>query len=96
MKISRNEQETIIVFDVEVGKWHIDTTYPPHIRKYKEVIGKIEEETQDRLSGWLADDYSGSFSARKRRELTDEQRSELSERAKSRFGSKYKEQTSEK
>ncbi len=96
MKISRNEQETIVVFDVEVGKWHIDTTYPPHIRKYKEVIGEIEEETQDRLSGWLADDYSGSFSARKRRQLTNEQRSELSERAKSRFGSKSKEQTSEK
>lgn len=82
MAIPRNKQETIASFDVEVGKWHIDTTYPPHIRKYRSSMGKIEEETQDRLSGWLADDYSGSFTARKRRELTDEQRAEIAQRMK--------------
>ncbi|WP_273707768.1 hypothetical protein [Leuconostoc mesenteroides] len=30
MKLPRSEQETIVIFDVEVGKWHIDTTYPQH------------------------------------------------------------------
>lgn len=86
MTISRNEQETIAIFDVEQGRWHIDTTYPPHIRKYREVIGEIEEETDDRLAGWVSDDFTGSFSARKRRQLTDEQRQVMSERAKTLFG----------
>lgn len=38
MKLPRSEQETIVIFDVEVGKWHIDTTYPTHIRKYAELL----------------------------------------------------------
>lgn len=74
MKIPRSEQETIVIYDVEVGKWHIDTNYPPHIRKYTPAMGEIEEKTQDRLSGWISDDYSGSFMTRKRKTLTDEQR----------------------
>ena len=53
MALARNEQETIVIFDVEVGNWHIDTTYPPHIRKYAEQMGEIEEQTEDRLSGCL-------------------------------------------
>lgn len=57
MKISRSEQETIVIYDVEIGKWHIDTTYPPHVRKYTPAMGKIEEKTQDRLAGWISDEY---------------------------------------
>lgn len=83
MTVPRNEQETIVNFDVEVGKWHIDTTYPPHIRKYISSMGKIEEETQDRLSGWLADDYSGSFTARKKKKMTEEERKAIGDRLRS-------------
>lgn len=79
MKIPRTEQETIVIYDVEVGKWHIDTTYPPHIRKYTPAMGEIEEKTQDRLAGWISDDYSGSFMTRKRKTLTDEQRQRVRE-----------------
>lgn len=74
MKIPRSEQETIVIYDVEVGKWHIDTTYPPHIRKYTPAMGEIEEKTQDRLAGLISDEYSSSFMTRKRKTLTDEQR----------------------
>lgn len=74
MKIPRSEQETIVIYDVEIGKWHIDTTYPPHIRKYTPAMGEIEEKTQDRLAGLIGDEYSGSFMTRKRKTLTDEQR----------------------
>ena len=77
MKIPRSEQETIVIYDVEIGKWHIDTTYPPHVRKYTPAMGKIEEKTQDRLAGWISDEYSGSFMTRKRRTLTDEQRQKV-------------------
>lgn len=40
MKLSRSEQETIVIFDVEVGKWHIDTTYPPHVPKIYACYGR--------------------------------------------------------
>lgn len=80
MKIPRSEQETIVIFDVEVGKWHIDTTYPPHIRKYTAAMGEIEEKTEDRLAGWISDEFSGSFMTRKRKILTDEQRQHVGER----------------
>lgn len=79
MKIPRSEQETIVIYDVEVGKWHIDTTYLPHIRKYTPAMEGIEEKTQDRLAGWISDDYSGSFMTRKRKTLTDEQRQQVVE-----------------
>uniref|UniRef100_UPI0028AE2C97 hypothetical protein n=1 Tax=Leuconostoc falkenbergense TaxID=2766470 RepID=UPI0028AE2C97 len=79
MTIPRSEQETIVIYDVEIGKWHIDTTYPPHIRKYTPAMGEIEEKTQDRLAGWISDDYSGSFMTRKRKTLTDEERQKVRE-----------------
>lgn len=82
MKLPRSEQETIVIYDVEVGKWHIDTTYPTHIRKYAELLGEIEEKTEDRLAGWIDEQYSSSFSVKKRRKLTDEQRREYGERLK--------------
>lgn len=79
MKIPRSEQKTIVIYDVEVGKWHIDTTYPPHIRKYTPAMGEIEEKTQDRLAGSISHEFSGSFMIRKRKTLTDEQRQRVRE-----------------
>ncbi|MDN2450220.1 hypothetical protein [Leuconostoc sp. UCMA20149] len=84
MKIPRSEQETIVIYDVEVGKWHIDTTYPPHIRKYLPAMGKIDEKTQDRLAGWISDEFSGSFMTRRRKTLTDEQRQRVREQLRKR------------
>ncbi|UUE18564.1 hypothetical protein LQZ13_03815 [Leuconostoc mesenteroides] len=80
MALARSEQETIVIFDVEVGKWHIDTTYPPYIRKYSEQMGEIEEKTEDRLSGWVSDDYSSSFMVKKRRKLSEEDKKKLADR----------------
>lgn len=79
MKIPRSEQETIVIYDIEVGKWHIDTTYQPHIKKYTAAMGEIEEKMQDRLAGWISDEFSGSFMTRKRKTLTDEQRQRVRE-----------------
>jgi hypothetical protein len=79
MKLPRLEQETIVIFDVEVGKWHIDTTYPPHVRKYTSAVGEIEEKTEDRLAGWISDEFSGSFMVKKRKTLTKERRQQIGE-----------------
>lgn len=79
MKIPRSEQETIVIYDIEVGKWHIDTTYPPHIKKYTAAMGEIEEKMQDRLAGGISDEFSGPFMKRKRKTLTDEQRQRVRE-----------------
>lgn len=79
MKIPRSEQETIVIYDIEVGKWHIDTTYPPHIKKYTAAMGEIEEKMQDRLAGGISDEFSGPFMTRKRKTLTDEQRQRVRE-----------------
>ncbi|MBC9702881.1 hypothetical protein QMA60_04750 [Leuconostoc suionicum] len=79
MKLPRSEQETIVIFDVEVGKWHIDTTYPPHVRKYTPAMGEIEEKTEDRLAGWISAEFSGSFMVKKRKTLTKERRQQIGE-----------------
>lgn len=42
-------------------------------------MGEIEEKTQDRLAGWISDEFSGSFMTRKRKTLTDEQRQHVGE-----------------
>ncbi|MCI1689231.1 MAG: hypothetical protein LKI50_02450 [Leuconostoc mesenteroides] len=44
MKLPRSEQETIVIFDVEVGKWHIDTTYPTHIRNMQSYWEKLRKK----------------------------------------------------
>lgn len=33
MYYSREEQETLYLFDVINGDWRVSSTYPPHIRK---------------------------------------------------------------
>lgn len=86
MKHSVDEQETILIYDVQEKKWHIDTTYPPHIRKYQEFIGKIERLDEFRLAGWFGDGFSSSFSVRKKKVLTDEEKKVLRERMKRNLG----------
>lgn len=83
MAYSKAEQETILNFDVETGKWNLYTSYPPHIRKYRELVENPNETFDEigvaALSGTLT---SVNVSVRKKRVLTEAQRAELSERAK--------------
>lgn len=86
MAFPKAEQETILNFDVETGKWNLYTSYPPHIRKYRELVENPREVSDQTgvasLSGTLT---SVNVSVRKKRVLTEEQRAELSERAKRSF-----------
>jgi hypothetical protein len=83
MAYPQSEQETIVIYDVERRGWHIDTTYPPHVRKYREFVGEIEEDSDDRLAGWLSEDFSYSFTGRKKKVLTDEEKQQIANRFKS-------------
>ena len=79
----RSEQETVLTYNVEEGKWYIFTEYPPHIRKYYDLV-ENPMTTRDEygftsLKGTLT---SATVSVRKKRELTEEERAILSERAK--------------
>lgn len=42
----REEQETLYNYDVQVGKWRVSSTYPPHIRKLLE-YAQIMNKTTD-------------------------------------------------
>lgn len=81
--IPRSEQETIVSYDVEKKQWHIYTDYPPHVRKYAILLGKMSKN--DELPRQLDvlvdnDEFAASFSVRTKRKLTDEQRSKMAER----------------
>lgn len=85
MMTSRAEQETVIIYDVEKGKWHIYTNYPPHVRKYAIYRDKSENNriSDDELDVWVNNkQFSSSFSVRERRQLTEEQRKATAERLK--------------
>ena len=44
---SRIEQETLYRYDPITGYWHVDSTYPPHIRKlldYANITGREYDE----------------------------------------------------
>ncbi|MGR8824333.1 hypothetical protein [Leuconostoc mesenteroides] len=42
-------------------------------------MGEIEEKTEDRLEGWISDEFSGSFMVKKRKTLTKERRQQIGE-----------------
>lgn len=81
MAIPRTEQETIITFDVHEQKWHLYTSYPPHIRKYEELVENVthtlEENNVVAIEGHLLSDVSGTL--KKKRTLTEEQKERLAE-----------------
>lgn len=82
-KIPRNEQETIIIYDVALEQWEVYSNYPPHIRKYRDkVIPKREEFYSDNTEKMLDGVIEGSVSVRGKVKLSDEQRKEISERMK--------------
>ena len=80
-KIPRNEQETIITFDVDLNEWRFYSDYPPHIRKWRDkVIADREEHYQDGTEKMLDGVINGSVSVRGKKVLTDEQRKEFADR----------------
>ena len=82
-KIPRNEQETIIPYDVELDQWNLYSNYPVHIRKWRDkIIPKREEFYSDGTEKMLDGIINGSAAVYGRRTMTDEQRKELSERMK--------------
>lgn len=82
-KIPRTEQETIIIYDVELEQWEVYSNYPPHIRKYRDkVIPKREQFYSDGTEKMLDGIIEGSVSVRGKRKISDKQRKELSKRMK--------------
>ncbi len=81
MAIPRTEQETVITFDVQEQKWHLYTSYPPHIRKYQELVENVTEHREENnlvaIEGHLLSDVYGAL--KKKRTLTEEQKERLAE-----------------
>lgn len=81
--VPRSEQETIVSYDVERKQWHIYTDYPKHVRKYAILLGKIDknDELPLVLDEYVdSDEFTASFSIRKKRELSAEERQAMSDR----------------
>jgi hypothetical protein len=83
MSYSKEEQETVLVFDNSTGSWSVYSTFPKHIRKLMG-IGEMEirESEDDRpiaVQGKLSEKQ---VSIKKVREMSDEQREAVSKRMK--------------
>ncbi|PLR72297.1 hypothetical protein [Bacillus sp. UMB0728] len=79
----RDEQETVLVFEVETGKWMVYSTVPKHIRKLMK-LGEMEvthydEDRPIAIKGKLEEKQ---VSMKKVREYSEEQRAKMSERSK--------------
>jgi hypothetical protein len=82
-KIPRIEQETIIIYDVELEQWEVYTNYPPHIRKYRDkVIPKREEFYSDGTEKMLDGIIEGSVGVFGKRKMSDKQKKEFVKRMK--------------
>jgi len=83
-KIQRTEQETIILYDVELDQWEVYSNYPPHIRKYRDKLDPIhrEEFYPDDSEKMIDGVIHGSVSVRGKRKITDKQREAMAERMK--------------
>lgn len=85
----RSESEVILNYDRETEQWHLYSDVPSLNRKWQdkvlpESLTVEDNGTISKIDGYLLDNCSVSI--RKQRELTDEQRKQLSDRAKSNFG----------
>lgn len=82
-KTPRNEQETILIYTVELDEWEIYSNYPVHIRRYRDkVIPDREEFYSDGSEAVLAGKIEGSVGVSGKRNITDKQRKEMSKRMK--------------
>lgn len=84
---SREEQETVLVFEVETGEWMVYSTVPKHIRKLMD-LGEMEITDYDgdrptAIRGTLSEKQ---VSMKKVRELSEEQKEKMSQRMKALHG----------
>lgn len=81
MAYPKSEQETVIVFEAETGLWNFYSTYPPHIRKYKElVLDAKTTEDQYGISSLCGKMEDVNVRISKKRVMSEEQKLALAER----------------
>lgn len=86
----RFEQEALICYDKELDQWHLYSDVPTLNRKWQDkvtpesTIAVEENGTVSLIDGYLLEGCSVSI--RSPRKLTEEQKAELSARAKENFG----------
>lgn len=82
MAIPRSEQETVLVFNAETKRWTMHSTYPPHMRKWGDLIGDPARVSEDgaevSVEGEMVEGLSVSL--RKKRVMSEEQRQLAGER----------------
>lgn len=90
----REEQETIIQYDVDTKEWLFYTSYPVHARKWEDYIIpssnfgnniKVYNEDTDNIIE-ISGKIDGTASLNKRREYTQAERDRMAEIARKRFG----------
>lgn len=85
MAIPRSEQETVLIFNAETKRWTMHSTYPPHMRKWRDLIedvASVSEEGMDVAEVSVEGDMVEglSVSLRKKRVMSEEQRQLAGER----------------
>ncbi len=85
---SREERETILIYEEEVDQWHIYSDVPKHARKYEKFIDESKRYRKGysvnsgqlvMVEGYIID---GNVGISKKRKLTEKQRQKLAENLK--------------
>lgn len=80
--VPRTEQETVLVFNAETKRWTMHSTYPPHMRKWGDLIEDPASVSEDgaevSVEGEMVEGLSVSL--RKKRVMSEEQRQLAGER----------------
>lgn len=85
---SKEERETILIYEEDVDQWHIYTDVPKHARKYEKYIdvSKNHRKGYNINGGQLAmiDGYivGGNVGISKKRKLTEEQKQKMAKNLK--------------
>lgn len=82
MAIPRNEQETVLIFNAETKRWTMHSTYPPHMRKWGDLLTAPTSVSEDGAEVSVEGDMVEglSVSLRKKRVMSEEQRQLAGER----------------
>lgn len=82
MSIPRSEQETVLIFNAETKRWTMHSTYPPHMRKWGDLIEDPASVSEDGAEVSVEGDMVEglSVSLRKKRVMSEEQRQLAGER----------------
>lgn len=80
--VPRSEQETVLIFNAETKRWTMHSTYPPHMRKWRDLIEDVASVSEDgaevSVEGEMVEGLSVSL--RKKRVMSEEQRQLAGER----------------